>query len=226
MAFNNSHGLKVIDETTYETMKAVAPKCTELIQECNNGDSMINTFACQTAFVVCNMGLVSPYQMTGLNPYDIRKKCEVPPLCYDFSHITKWLNLPSTRTALHVDKHSHRWESCNMGINLKFHTDWMKDFSPYVADLLNAGIPALVYAGDVDFICNYLGNRAWTLALQWSGSADFVAADDHDWKGKGLARTAKGFTFLQVYDAGHMVPTDQPQVALDMIKTFVMGGTF
>jgi cathepsin A (carboxypeptidase C) len=113
-----------------------------------------------------------------------------------------------------------------MGINLKFHTDWMKDFSGYVADLLNAGIPALIYAGDVDFICNYLGNRGWTLTLPWQGSADFTAATDHDWKGKGLARSAKGFTFLQVYDAGHMVPTDQPQVALDMIQTFVTGGTF
>ena len=46
-----------------------------------------------------------------------------------------------------------------MGINMKFHTDWMKDFSPFVADLINAGIPALIYAGDVDFICNYLGNH-------------------------------------------------------------------
>jgi cathepsin A (carboxypeptidase C) len=226
MAFNNSHGIRVIDEVAYDTMKAVVPKCVDLIKECNSGDSMVNNFACQTAFVVCNMGLISPYQMTGLNPYDIRKPCEVPPLCYDFSHITKWLNLPSTRSALHVDKHSHRWESCNMGINLKFHTDWMKDFSGYVADLLNAGIPALIYAGDVDFICNYLGNRGWTLTLPWQGSADFTAATDHDWKGKGLARSAKGFTFLQVYDAGHMVPTDQPQVALDMIQTFVTGGTF
>jgi cathepsin A (carboxypeptidase C) len=41
---------------------------------------------------------------------------------------------------------------------MKFHTDWMKDFSHYVTDLLEAGFPALIYAGDVDFICNYMGN--------------------------------------------------------------------
>ena len=28
----------------------------------------------------------------------------------------------------------------------------MKTYAPFVADLLNAGIPALIYAGDVDFI--------------------------------------------------------------------------
>lgn len=114
-----------------------------------------------------------------------------------------------------------------MGINLKFHTDWMKDFSPFVADLLNGGIHVLIYAGDVDFICNYLGNKAWTLGLEWSHKAEFNAAEEHEWgEGAGLARTANGFTFMQVYDAGHMVPSDQPKVALDMIQNFVLGGEF
>ena len=227
MVFNNSHHIKVVDETTYETMKAVVPKCTALIHKCNEGDSTLDEFACQSAFLLCNMGLTSPYQMTGLNPYDIRKQCDVPPLCYDFSNIQTWLNLESTKQALNVDeKHSHHWESCNMGINLKFHTDWMKDFSGYVADLLNDGIPALIYAGDVDFICNYLGNKAWTLGLSWNGGEDFRTAQEHDWKGQGLARSAKGLTFLQVFDAGHMVPTDQPKVALDMLKVFLTEGAF
>lgn len=80
---------------------------------------------------------------------------------------------------------------------------------------------------DVDFICNYLGNRAWTLGLDWDHKQDFLSADDHDWNGgKGLARSSNGFTFLQVYDAGHMVPADQPEVALDMITTFLTGGDF
>ena len=227
MVYNNSHGIKVVSEEVYETMKAVVPKCTALIHKCNEGDSALDDFACQSAFLVCNVGLTSPYQATGLNPYDIRKQCEKPPLCYDFSFIQDWLNLETTKQALNVDEtHSHHWESCNMGINLKFHTDWMKDFSGYVADLLNAGIPTLVYAGDVDFICNYLGNKAWTHGLEWSGGDDFRASDETDWDGKGLATQHKGLTFLQVYDAGHMVPADQPEVALEMLKVFLAGGAY
>lgn len=95
-----------------------------------------------------------------------------------------------------------------------------------MTDLLNDGIPALIYAGDVDFICNYLGNKAWTLGLDWKSGADFRAAKEHEWKGQGLARTANGLTFLQVYDAGHMVPADQPKVSLDMITNFLNGGEF
>lgn len=55
------------------------------------------------------------------------------------------------------------------------------------------------------FCSNYLGNKAWTLKLDWDGKADFNAAEEHEWNGVGLARSAKGLTFLQVYDAGHMV---------------------
>ena len=227
MAYNNSHGIKAISEAEYEAMKAVVPKCQALIHECNAGDSTLNTFACQSAFLVCNMGLTSPYQATGLNPYDIRKICAVPPLCYDFSGISKFMNSEATKEALGVVNKSHKWESCNMGINMKFHTDWMKDFSPYIADLINDGIPALIYAGDVDFICNYLGNQAWTLGLDWKGGDDFRNAEQHDWAdGSGLARSHGPLTFLQVYDAGHMVPADQPEVALNMMRAFISGEKF
>jgi cathepsin A (carboxypeptidase C) len=233
MAYNNSHGIKTVSESTYDAMTSAVDKCVELIQACNNGDSFVNSFACQTAFVICNASETAPYQMSGLNPYDIRKECGDHPLCYDFSNIETFLNLDSTKEALHISKKSHEWHTCNMGINLKFHVDWMKDFSPYVKDLLNDEIPVLIYAGDVDFICNYLGNKAWTLGLDWKHGDEFRSVDEHEWgssddgtSAAGLVRTAKGFTFMQVYDAGHMVPTDQPSVALAMIKNFIEGGTF
>ena len=121
---------------------------------------------------------------------------------------------------------------CPQFVNFNFHGDWLKDFSGYVADLLNADIPVLIYAGDVDYICNYLGNRAWTLKLDWKSKVKFGSAGEHEWgtgtdgKSAGLARTADGFTFLQVYNAGHLVPHDKPEVAVEMIKTFVSGASF
>lgn len=83
--------------------------------------------------------------------------------------------------------------------------------------LLENDIRVLIYAGDVDFICNWMGNKAWTQELHWSGKSTFNAEADQAWiygaenvQG-GVARTAtaaKGtgsLTFLQVYEAGHMV---------------------
>lgn len=208
-------------------MKSSEDMCTKGIQQCNKGDGMLSSFACQAAFLYCNTALTTPYRATGKNPYDIRKPCGDNPLCYDFSHIETFMNLDTTKLALHVSDRNPSWQTCNMMINMSFHVDWMKDFAPYVKDMLNDGIPALIYAGDVDFICNYMGNHAWTKKLDWDHHDEFNAAEEKDWNsGGGLARTSNGLTFLQVYDAGHMVPSDQPEQALTMITQFLNGEAF
>jgi hypothetical protein len=72
-----------------------------------------------------------------------------------------------------------------------------------------------------------LSNQAWTKGLAWKHSDEFNAAEVHDWNGgAGLARSSNGFTFLQVKDGGHMVPSDLPEVSLTMLKTFLSGGEF
>lgn len=66
-------------------------------------------------------------------------------------------------------------------------------------------------AGDADFICNYLGNEAWTNELEWTGAEGFRGAQQEDWtpvadmSPAGLSKTYGGFTFLRVFGAGHMV---------------------
>jgi len=56
------------------------------------------------------------------------------------------------------------------------------------------------------------------------GKAEFNAANDDDYNldGKvvGRIRGAKGFYFMQAYDAGHLMPMDKPDVALDMVNKF------
>ena len=83
----------------------------------------------------------------------------------------------------------------------------MVNFDSKVAELLGAAVPVLIYAGEVDFICNWIGNKAWTLGLNWTGAEAFGAAPDSAWSvggaAAGLRRTAQGLSFLQVFDAGH-----------------------
>ena len=90
-----------------------------------------------------------------------------------------------------------------------FGNDWMKDFNSTVPGLLALGVDVMIYAGDVDFICNWLGNKAWTMSLEWEGAPNFQKEGDHSWnvdgEAAGEARTYKGLTFLRVHDAGHMV---------------------
>jgi cathepsin A (carboxypeptidase C) len=82
-------------------------------------------------------------------------------------------------------------------------------------------------AGDQDYICNWLGNQAWTQAMPWPHRTDFVNAAPTPWmvdsKAAGTLQTSNGFSFLRVYDAGHMVPRDQPANALAMLNAFIAG---
>lgn len=87
--------------------------------------------------------------------------------------------------------------------------------SPNLEDDHANSYVVLIYAGDADFICNWLGNQAWTEALEWPGQKDFNKAAIKDIKlddGKdyGKIKTSGNLTFLQVYGAGHMVPSSSP----------------
>jgi cathepsin A (carboxypeptidase C) len=223
MANNNTYGVKAVSDEQYQKMVDRLPTCLNLAEKCQK-----STEFCSSAYTYCNMAETTPYYNSGLNPYDVRKECGDNPLCYDFSSTETFLNLDSTRQALGVNNDEVKtWESCNNAVNAMFVDDWMKDFnSPYLSSLLDDGIPVLAYSGDADFICNWMGNKAWTLDLDWSGHDEFNAAGDHPWLSYGMARTAKDFTFLQVYEAGHMVPLDQPQAALEMLNTFTSGKGF
>jgi cathepsin A (carboxypeptidase C) len=76
------------------------------------------------------------------------------------------------------------------------------------------GIPALVYAGDADFICNYLGNKAWTLKLEWEGEESFNGAEEHSWKRSGTSYGRVGLTFFAGVRRWAHGSADQPKIAL------------
>jgi len=222
MAYNwsiSKQGHPTVSEATYTKMTKEIPKCTKLIQSCQT-----TTSACQIAQLLCNNAQIGPYEQTGLNPYDFREKCKVPPLCYDFSDVSDWLDRSEVRGALGV-RNDIKWQSCNMTVNQMFSKDWMKEYQWTVPALLANDTRVLIYAGDVDFICNWLGNKAWTMELDWPGKADYNKATDKEWRAAGenagKIRSFGGLTFLQVFDAGHMVPLDKPKVSLEMVNQFM-----
>lgn len=235
MAMNNSYNIKTVSEEAYAKMMSHVPTCTKLAQACQ-----LNTTLCEPADEYCQMTETMPYYNTGLNPYDIRKPCGDSDLCYDFSNIEVFLNKPEVRTALHVSDKVEKWESCNTKVNAGFLSDWMRNYQQVLVPMLEDNINVLIYAGDVDFICNWIGNKAWTLELPWTGKKNFNAANDLNWNYTkagsnvvgGRVRSAKAIkgtgslTFLQVYEAGHMVPLDQPEAALSLLNTFIQKKSF
>ncbi|XP_057424271.1 serine carboxypeptidase-like isoform X1 [Lotus japonicus] len=156
--------------------------------------------------------------------YDIRKKCEGS-LCYDFSNMEKLLNQKSVRDSLGVGK--IRFVSCSTEVYAAMLVDWMRNLEVGIPVLLEDGINLLVYAGEFDLICNWLGNSRWVHAMEWSGQKEFVASPDIpfvvDGSEAGSLKNYGPLSFLKVHDAGHMVPMDQPKAALEMLKKWTRG---
>merc|ERR1711953_899868 len=140
---------------------------------CNSGIPVVEQAGCFVAMEACGLAFQVPYMATGLNPYDVRIKCEVPPLCYDMSSDVAYLNDPDVQKQLGVKM---KFESCNLIVNKAFTLDFMKNYHMLIPPMLAAGIDVLIYAGDQDFICNWFGNEKWVQKLNWTHTAEFDAA--------------------------------------------------
>lgn len=216
----------VLDEGQCQSMDNAYPRCASLIENCYNSESV---WSCVPASIYCNNAMIGPYQRTGQNVYDVRRPCGSNDLCYDeIDWISSYLNKKEVMKAVGAEVSSY--DSCNFNINRDFllQGDWMKPYHRVVPGLLEQ-IPVLIYAGDADYICNWLGNKAWTEALEWPGQKDYVKAEFKDLKlggdGKniGQVKSSGNFTFMRLHAGGHMVPYDQPAASADMLTRWLAG---
>ena len=121
-----------------------------------------------------------------------------------------------------------KWAECNWLVHTALLGDWMTNLGTKVTDILNEGLDVLVYSGDKDFICNWRGGEAWTHQVEWSGKDEFNKQEYSEWstdnREAGALKTYENLKFLRVYEAGHMVPMNQPEAALKMLQQFTSGG--
>ncbi|BFZ56223.1 carboxypeptidase C [Savitreella phatthalungensis] len=224
----------VLSPSECSSMESAESRCSALIQSCYSSGSR---WSCVPAALYCNSQLIGPYQRTGRNVYDIRGDCEGGNLCYpQLDWIQKYLNRPEVMKA--VGAEVDQYASCNMDINKNFlfAGDWMRPYYTGVQTILEAGIQVLVYAGDTDFICNWLGSKAFIESVEYADHEGMTADKPlKKWKmSQSIGNLKKGttvgetknsgnLTFLRVYEAGHMVPYDQPESALEMLNRWISG---
>ncbi|ONK71865.1 uncharacterized protein A4U43_C04F13180 [Asparagus officinalis] len=212
---------KVIKQADHERINKILPACELAIKLCGTS----GTTTCLASYMVCNTIFNSIMRIAGnINYYDIRKQCEGQ-LCYDFSNMEKFLNQKATRDALGVG--DIEFVSCSQSVYQALLTDWMRNLETGVPALLEDGIKMLIYAGEYDLICNWLGNSRWVHAMEWSGQHNFVSSPEMpftvDGAEAGVLKTHGPLSFLKVHNAGHMVPMDQPKAALEMLKRWTRG---
>ncbi|GAK68298.1 serine carboxypeptidase [Moesziomyces antarcticus] len=223
----------LLPKKTCDRMYESIPACLTLVEKCNRKDKhgrTYDTLACKAASDYCEGALASPYDTLKKSPYDWQH-----PAKYDEEDwVAAFLNDAETKHALGVDgkgpgdKHDGVFVGCSDDVYANFGKtgDGARDSSWAVSSILEQGVRVLTYSGRRDFICNYLGNRAWSEHLPWSGKKHFNKQPLQKWflpdkTQGGEFKNANNLTYAIVDAAGHFVPHDQPQAALAMFNTWL-----
>lgn len=100
-----------------------------------------------------------------------------------------------------------------------------------VGKLIRGGVKVVVYQGQLDMICGTLGAESWIAKLDWDGLPQFLnssrkplyAPSKLAKKETGaFLKNYKNFELYYILNAGHMVPIDAPEMALEMLRMIVM----
>ncbi|KAI6162649.1 peptidase S10 serine carboxypeptidase [Pisolithus thermaeus] len=212
--------------------------CQRLIRACRLSQLR---FVCSSAEFVCNLQFYTPIELSGQNPYDARRVCypeEDDHFCYEqMFWVERYMNIPEVKAAIGVAP-QRLFKACNMRVNGAFmwQGDSVRDTPALLPELINSGIRLLVYAGVADPFehCVFQGEERWLEVLHTDFLDEFLDAPTEVWitstskKLAGTVRSAGGngsqagnITFVTVLEAGHMVPYDQPEAALDLITKWI-----
>lgn len=201
-------------------------KCARMIDDCYSTN---NATSCQNAYLFCekNIDYRLVIENPSVNPYDVRQKCKQPPFCYAYPvQVANYLNQTSVQHALGAEEMNFHSCSDQVGKGFVQTFDILRSYQPDLVELVNAGIPALLYNGDADAVCSWYGTKGMLMEMNWWGRLGFMWAQDRLWsvngKRAGQVRSNGALTFVRVFGAGHIVPRDQPLHALDMVNQWIL----
>ncbi|KAJ4414932.1 hypothetical protein N0V82_007645 [Gnomoniopsis sp. IMI 355080] len=230
MAFNNTYGIQTVNESVYNGMNDAYFReggCRDQINNCravssvydpeNTGINSTVNKICSGAETFCTENIRDPYiDFSGRNYYDIT---QIEPDPFPYSFYLGWLNEAHVQAALGVPLNftsvSSAVADAFRGIGDYPRPGWLEDLT----DLLERGVKVTLVYGDRDFACNWIGGEAVSLAINYSSTAQFHAAGyepvqvNSTYEG-GLVRQYGNLSFTRVFQAGHEVPSWQPETAL------------
>ncbi|EMD59428.1 hypothetical protein GGP41_009286 [Bipolaris sorokiniana] len=236
-AVNNTYGIKAYNDTVYSYAKFANNMfggCRYQIGLCRIAAGGNGTYfdpaarittadllpsvkaVCSEAANMCRDNVEGPYYYySGRGTYDIRHPTNDPTPPDNF---ISYLNDATVQEALGV---TVNYTQSNTGIFYAFQNsgDWV--FPNYRLDLeylLNHDVRVSLAYGDADYICNWFGGQAISLALEYTHSQQFRAAGYEpmtvDGTEYGEVRQYGNFSFARIYESGHEIPYYQPVAAL------------
>ncbi|KAJ7579750.1 Alpha/Beta hydrolase protein [Mycena floridula] len=194
----------------------------------------INVNACRS--LLLDVGKAKNIMVNGksrcINVYDVRYDDTMPSCGMnwppDIHPITTYLDRPEVVRALHAEAHPESWVECRPRIHQELRETELNSSITVLPKLLSR-IPVLIFAGDQDLICNYVGQEAMIKAMTWNGAKGLGTVETKQWSVGGVPAgtwvSSRNLTYAKIFNASHMAPFDMPHVTHDMILRF-MGVNF
>lgn len=186
-----------------------------------------------------------------LNVYDVRLTDDWPACGMnwppDLPDIYKYLRRKDVLSALHATMKETAWIECDSIVSNQLFNHKSQASALLLPKILDAGVKVMMFAGDEDLICNYVGIERTLERIEWSGGkgmsvssqgfgrkehrshcADFVVAQNATADPWYINGTYAGtwqkrgeLEYVRIAGGSHMVGFDLPGVTNDMILRFM-----
>ncbi|KAM6457670.1 lysosomal protective protein isoform 1-T1 [Liasis olivaceus] len=214
--------IHIVDESGLNIYNLYAPCAGGVPGKYRDLDGVIVTHDLGNTFIW--QPLRNAWRQNLLN-LQVAKKVRLDPPCINTTGPTLYLNNPDVRHALHIEDDAPAWEICSFTVSRGYKRLYMNVNDQYLKLLSTGKYRILLYNGDVDMACNFLGDEWFVESLQQKVEVArrpwiFTDEDGQEQIG-GFVKEFTNIAFLTVKGAGHMVPADQPRAAFNMLKRFL-----
>ncbi|XP_051753716.1 lysosomal protective protein isoform X2 [Ctenopharyngodon idella] len=153
-----------------------------------------------------------------------KSSTRLDPPCTNSTALALYLNNPLVKSALHISPNALDWVICSAEVNLNYNRLFMDVKKQYLKLLGALKYRVLVYNGDVDMACNFLGDEWFVESLQQEVQVQrrsWIYFNGETQQVGGFVKEFTNIAFLTVKGSGHMVPTDKPIAAFTMFTRFI-----
>jgi carboxypeptidase C (cathepsin A) len=195
--------------------------CVDKIKTCYaNGTNE----QCSDAGDVCYSSARVPFEKySGRNVYDIRYPTPNP---FSPSYFAQYLNTEKVHKAIGAYTNFSKTSTVVENAYLATGDDMrVLSIMDDLRRLVKRGVMVLLYYGDADFICNWIGGEAVanTVGIHKFEKAGYVNITTPDHVVHGQVKQAGHFAFARIYESGHAVPFHSPIASLEMLRRIANG---
>ncbi|KAF3771034.1 carboxypeptidase S1 [Cryphonectria parasitica EP155] len=219
---------KRLDQLLSAQRSSQAQKKKEEEEHDDNDDEVVDPeyveAYCRNLTMASQEILIQPYQETQQHGwFDVTHPAGDP---FPPNYHLGYLNQQWVQRALGVPV-NFTWASGSVSQAFSKHGDMPRGHHlEALADLLDGGVKVHLVYGDRDFACNWIGGEKASLAIPHrhqqafaaAGYAPLTVAEGPPFVPFGLTRQHGNLSFTRVFQAGHMVPSYQPEASLRIFE--------